>query len=164
MTGQAGVIELAHATLLNTMASWWFWPVIAAVSVAVLWLALVLGLLTAARRAEARALAGFIPDCLVLTGRLLTDPRVPRRQKLLLTGLVGYLALPFDLVPDFIPVAGQLDDALVVGLVLRRFLQSGGEQLVRQYWPGPDQSLRVVLRVAGDRARGRIGWSCAASD
>jgi uncharacterized membrane protein YkvA (DUF1232 family) len=131
------------------MVSWWFWPVVAAIAVAVLWLALVLGMLIAGRRAEARALAGFIPDCLVLIGRLLTDPRVPRRQKLLLTGLVGYLALPFDLVPDFIPVAGQLDDALVVGLVLRRFLRSGGEQLVRQHWPGPDQSLRVVLRVAG---------------
>ena len=131
------------------MVSWWFWPVVAAIAVAVLWLALVLGMLIAGRRAEARALAGFIPDCLVLIGRLLTDPRVPRRQKLLLTGLVGYLALPFDLVPDFIPVAGQLDDALVVGLVLRRFLRSGGEQLVRQHWPGPEQSLLVVLRIAG---------------
>ena len=130
------------------MASWWLWPVVAAIAVAALWLALVLGLLIAGRRAEARALAGFIPDCLVLIGRLLSDPRVPRRRKLLLAGLVGYLALPFDLVPDFIPVAGQLDDALVVGLVLRRFLRSGGEQLVRRHWPGPDQSLRVVLRVA----------------
>src|SRR5919201_461811 len=119
------------------MASWWLWPVVAAIAVAVLWLALVLGLLIAGRRAEARALAGFIPDCLVLIGRLLSDPRVPRRQKLLLTGLVGYLALPFDLVPDFIPVAGQLDDALVVGLVLRRFLRSGGEQLIRQHLAEP---------------------------
>ena len=131
------------------MANWWFWPVVAAIAVAALWLALVLGLLIAGRRAEARALAGFIPDCLVLIGRLLSDPRVPRRRKLLLAGLVGYLALPFDLVPDFIPVVGQLDDALVVGLVLRRFLRSGGEQLVRQHWPGPEQSLHVVLRVAG---------------
>jgi uncharacterized membrane protein YkvA (DUF1232 family) len=85
----------------------------------------------------------------VLVGRLLADSRVPRRRKLILAGLIGYLALPFDLVPDFIPVAGQLDDVLVVGLVLRRFLRSGGEQLVREHWPGPEPSLRVVLRVAG---------------
>src|SRR5919198_3238281 len=135
------------------MVSWWFWPVVAAIAVAVLWLALVLGLLIAGRRAEARALAGFIPDCLVLIGRLLSDPRVPRRRKLVLAGLVGYLALPFDLVPDFIPVAGQLDDALIVGLALRWFLRSGGEQLVREHWPGPEQSLRVVLRVTGARGR-----------
>jgi uncharacterized membrane protein YkvA (DUF1232 family) len=64
-------------------------------------------------------------------------------------GLVGYLPLPFDLLLDFIPVAGQLDNVLVVGLVLRRFLRSGGEQLIRQHWPGPEQSLRLVQRVAG---------------
>jgi uncharacterized membrane protein YkvA (DUF1232 family) len=129
--------------------SWWLWAVLAGTVVALAWLVLVVALLVAGRRDEARALAGFIPDCLVLTGRLMSDPRVPRRRKLLLAGLVGYLALPFDLVPDFIPVAGQLDDVLVVGLVLRRFLRSGGEQLVRQHWPGPEQSLRVVLRVGG---------------
>jgi uncharacterized membrane protein YkvA (DUF1232 family) len=129
--------------------NWWLWLVLAGVAVGLVWVALVVILLLAGRRDEARALAGFIPDCLVLTGRLMSDPRVPRRRKLLLAGLVGYLALPFDLVPDFIPVAGQLDDALVVGLVLRRFLRSGGEALVRQHWPGPEQSLGVVLRVAG---------------
>jgi uncharacterized membrane protein YkvA (DUF1232 family) len=131
------------------IVTWWLWLVLAAIAVALAWLALVGALLVAGRREEARALAGFIPDCLVLVGRLMSDPSVPRRRKLLLAGLVGYLALPFDLVPDFIPVAGQLDDVLVVGLVLRRFMRSGGEQLVRQHWPGPEQSLRVVMRVAG---------------
>jgi uncharacterized membrane protein YkvA (DUF1232 family) len=78
------------------------------------------------------------------------DERVPRRRKLLLAALVGYLALPFDLIPDFIPIAGQLDDVLVVAFVLRRFLRSGGDQLVREHWPGPEQSLRLVLRIAGN--------------
>ena len=117
--------------------------------VGVLWLALVVALLLAGRRQEARALVGFIPDCLVLVARLMADHRVSRRQKLLLVALTGYLALPFDLVPDFIPVAGQLDDVLVVAFVLRRFLRSGGDELVREHWPGPEQSLRLVFRAVG---------------
>jgi uncharacterized membrane protein YkvA (DUF1232 family) len=123
--------------------NWWLWLVVVLGAVVLLWFALVVVLLVAGRRDEARALAGFIPDCLVLIARLMSDPSVPRRWKLLLAGLVGYLALPFDLVPDFIPVAGQLDDVLVVGLVLRRFLRSGGEQLVRNI--GPARSSRSGL-------------------
>jgi uncharacterized membrane protein YkvA (DUF1232 family) len=114
-----------------------------------LWLLFVLLLFLAGRRSEARALAGSIPDCIVLFGRLMRDQRVARRQKLLLLALVGYLAMPIDLVPDFIPVAGQLDDVLVVAFVLRRFLRSGGADLVREHWPGPERSLQLVLRAAG---------------
>ena len=129
--------------------SWWIWPLAALAAVALVWSALVVGLIVAGRREDARALATFIPDCVVLLSRLLRDERVPRRRKLLLAGLVGYLALPFDLVPDFIPVAGQLDDVIVVAFVLRRFLRSGGEPLVREHWPGPERSLHLVLRIAG---------------
>jgi uncharacterized membrane protein YkvA (DUF1232 family) len=117
------------------------------------WAAAVLALVVAGRRTDARALAGFIPDCLVLTRRLLADPRVPRRRKLLLVGLVGYLGLPFDLVPDFIPVVGQLDDVIIVGLVLRALVRADGGALVREHWPGPERSLALVLRAAGVRAR-----------
>src|SRR2546427_9358220 len=88
------------------------------------------------RHEDARALATFIPDCIVLVTRLARDPRVPRSRKLLLLGLAGYLALPFDLIPDFIPVAGQLDDAIVVALVLRHFVRTSGESLIREHWPG----------------------------
>jgi uncharacterized membrane protein YkvA (DUF1232 family) len=105
-------------------------------------------LVLAGRRESARALAGFIPDCVVLCSRLLRDPGVPRRKKALLVALAGYLALPFDLVPDFIPVAGQLDDVVIVALVLRSLLRGGGEPLVRQHWPGPESSLALVLRLA----------------
>lgn len=117
-------------------------------AVLVLWGAAVLALLVAGRRADARAWAGFIPDCVILVRRLLSDPRVPRSRKLLLVALAGYLALPFDLVPDFIPVAGQLDDAIVVALVLRSVLRAGGPELLDEHWPGPERSLAVVRRLA----------------
>ena len=53
-----------------------------------------------------------------------------------------------DLVPDFIPIAGQLDDAIVVALVLRSVLRSGGPELLREHWRGPQRSLDVLLRLA----------------
>ncbi len=113
-----------------------------------IYLGLVVVLLIAGRRTAARALAGFIPDCLVMLKRLLGDQRVPRRRKLVLLALVGYLAMPLDLIPDFIPVAGQLDDVIIAALALRYALRSGGPDLLRKHWPGPEQSLSAVLRVA----------------
>jgi uncharacterized membrane protein YkvA (DUF1232 family) len=109
---------------------------------------LIVALLAAGRHTDARALARFIPDCIVLFRRLLSDPRVPRSRKVVIGGLVLYLAMPIDLVPDFIPVVGQLDDAIVVALVLRTVLRSGGPALLREHWPGPANSLQVVSRLA----------------
>jgi uncharacterized membrane protein YkvA (DUF1232 family) len=128
--------------------AWWAWLLVSLGAALLIYAALILWLVALGRRADARALVTFIPDCVVLASRLAGDPRVPRRRKLLLLGLVGYLALPFDLVPDFIPVAGQLDDALVVALVLRSFIRSGGEPLLREHWPGPERSLALILRLA----------------
>lgn len=113
----------------------------------------VLALVLACRRSDARALVGFLPDCVVLLRRLLADPRVARRHKLALGALVVYLAMPIDLVPDFIPVAGQLDDAILLMLVLRRVLSGSGDALLREHWPGPERSLAVVLRLAGQPSR-----------
>jgi uncharacterized membrane protein YkvA (DUF1232 family) len=110
--------------------------------------AAVLALVALGRRSDARALAGFIPDCVVLVRRLARDPRVPRRRKLALVLLAAYLLLPFDLVPDFIPVAGQLDDAILIALVLRALVRGGGEPLVREHWPGPERSLALICRAA----------------
>jgi uncharacterized membrane protein YkvA (DUF1232 family) len=128
--------------------SWWQWLLVSLAVVLGVYAAFVAWLVILGRRDEARALATFIPDCIVLVTRLTREPRVSRRRKLLLVALVGYLALPFDLVPDFIPVAGQLDDAIIVALVLRSFVRSSGEQLIRELWPGPEQSLALILRLA----------------
>jgi uncharacterized membrane protein YkvA (DUF1232 family) len=129
------------------------WIAYGLAAVFVLWALVVGGLMLAGRHAEARALARFVPDCVVLFKRLLADPAVPRRRKLALLALLGYLVMPIDLVPDFIPVVGQLDDAIVVVLALRYVLRSGGPALVERHWPGPPDSLDVITRLAfGSRA------------
>lgn len=129
------------------MSTWTWLGLAAAVTLAAYGL-LVLALVIAGRRTDARAVAGFIPDCVVLFRRLIADPRVPRSRKLLLYGVLVYLALPIDLIPDFIPVAGQLDDAIIAGLVLRIVIRSGGPTLVHEHWPGPFSSRNVILRLA----------------
>jgi uncharacterized membrane protein YkvA (DUF1232 family) len=129
------------------MASW-EWFLLSLGVLALVYAVFVVALVLLGRRGDARAFATFIPDCIVLVTRLARDPRVSRRRKLLLLALAGYLALPFDLVPDFIPVAGQLDDAIIVALALRGFLRGGGEDLVRELWPGPERSLALIVRLA----------------
>lgn len=124
---------------------WWEWLLISFAVILVAYSGFVGWLVVRGRREDARALATFIPDCIVLLSRLIREPRVPRRRKLLLVGLVAYLSLPFDLVPDFIPVAGQLDDVIIVALVLRHFVAAGGEPLIRELWTGPERSLALVL-------------------
>ena len=124
------------------------WLLIALAVLALLYAGFVLALVAAGRHTEARAWAGLIPDCVVLFKRLIGDPRVPRSRKLWLAAMVGYLVLPFDIVPDFIPVAGQLDDAVVVAVVLRAILRSAGDAPIREHWPGPASSLRLILRIA----------------
>ena len=123
------------------------WLTTIAIAIGVYALA-VLGLLLAGRRESACAVARFIPDCIVLLRRLIGDERVPRRYKAVLLALLGYLLSPIDLVPDFIPIAGQLDDAVIAGLALRLVLRASGAGLLEEHWPGPESSLSVVLRFA----------------
>jgi uncharacterized membrane protein YkvA (DUF1232 family) len=125
------------------------WVLLAATCVLPVYAGLVVALIVAGRRGRAGDVARFIPDCIGLVRRLLGDPGVPRRHKLLLAAVVGYLALPFDLVPDFIPIAGHADDVLVVMLALRVVLGGSGNALLRQHWRGPESSLAIVLRFAG---------------
>jgi uncharacterized membrane protein YkvA (DUF1232 family) len=73
---------------------------------------------------------------------------VPRARKLSLGLLVAYLASPIDLIPDFLPVIGQLDDALIAGLVLRGLVRGAGAGLLREHWPGGQDGLALLLRLA----------------
>jgi uncharacterized membrane protein YkvA (DUF1232 family) len=119
-----------------------------------LYVVAVAALIAAGRREDARALAGFIPDCLVLVSRLARDRRISRARRAILFLVLAYLALPIDLVPDFLPGIGQLDDAVLLGLALRVLVRGGGGELVRDAWPGPPASLDMVLRAAGLQTNG----------
>ena len=112
------------------------------------YLAIVATLMLAGRRSSARALAGFVPDCAVMFRRVLARPDTAWWERAGLVALVAYLVSPLDIVPDFVPVAGQLDDAVIVALALAFVLRRHGEGAIRAAWPGPEGSLRVVLRAA----------------
>jgi uncharacterized membrane protein YkvA (DUF1232 family) len=124
------------------------WLLTLGVLALLLYATVVLVLVALGRGADARALARFVPDCVVLFKRLLADPRVEWWRKALLVLVIVYLASPIDLVPDFIPVAGQLDDAILVVIALRVLLRGSGPRLLAEHWPGPRQSLLVILRFA----------------
>jgi hypothetical protein len=126
-----------------------------AVSLAV-YVVFLLALLILGRKTDARAWARFVPDCVILFTRLVRDERVPRRHKLLL----GALVISIDaLRPDsgLRPRGRRLDDAIIVAIVLRTVFRRAGPDLVREHWPGPEQSLDLMIRLAG----GRVGGSRA---
>jgi uncharacterized membrane protein YkvA (DUF1232 family) len=131
-----------------------FWPWGLILFIAGFYLLGVAALIAAGRREDARALAGFIPDCLVLVSRLARDQRISKPKRAALFLVLGYLALPIDLVPDFLPGIGQLDDAVLLGLALRLVVRGGGGEIVRESWPGPQASLTLVLRAAGLETNG----------
>lgn len=124
----------------------WLIAVVAAVGV---WLLLLFGLIVFGRRSAARELAVLIPNLLLLFRGLLRDQRVSRPAKVALALSIVWIASPIDLIPEFIPVAGPLDDAIVAALALRLVLRSGGPQVIAEHWRGSDDSLRVLLRLAG---------------
>jgi uncharacterized membrane protein YkvA (DUF1232 family) len=125
------------------------WVALTGVVLFAVYAALVAALAVGARQWDVRLIARVVPHCAVVFKRLLADRRVPSRWKLASGFALVYLAVPFDLVPDFIPVAGQLDDAILVALVLRGLLRSAGPRLLREHWPGPAALLAPLERFAG---------------
>ena len=123
----------------------------------VVYAALIAVLAFGSRQWDIRMIAKLVPYCAILFKRLLADPRVSRAWKLASAFALVYLAVPFDLVPDFIPVAGQLDDAILVALVLRGLLRSAGPRLLREHWPGPAALLVPLERLAGTAPVARGG-------
>jgi uncharacterized membrane protein YkvA (DUF1232 family) len=91
----------------------------------------------------------LLPDLLRLLRRLAGDSDVPRAARVRLWLLLGYLAIPIDLVPDFVPVLGYADDAIIVSLVLRSVVRRAGAPLVRRHWPGTDDGLDALARLTG---------------
>ena len=124
------------------------WALVALAAMLAVYVLAVLVLMVSGRRTEARALARFVPDCAVLFQRLVRDPRVPRAHKVLLIAAVAYLAMPIDLVPDFIPIVGYLDDAVIVAIVLRNVLHAAGRPLLEEHWTGSRWSLDILIRLA----------------
>ena len=133
--------------------SGWDWLLVGLGACVLVYAAFVGWLVVAGRRAEAKAAVRFVPDAVVLFRRLLGDPRVPRRRKAVLVLVIAYLATPIDLVPDVVPVAGYLDDAVIVAFALRHVLRGAPAGLVEEHWPGPRESLALLLRLAGLSAR-----------
>lgn len=91
-----------------------------------------------------KELALFLPNFVVLLKRLLADPRVPRKSKLILGGTVLYLVSPVDVVPDFVPGLGQLDDVVVALLALHSILNRVDAEIVVEHWPGDENVIRMV--------------------
>lgn len=115
---------------------------------AAIWLALILVLLLTGRRVAAREVATFVPNMLLLFRGLIADPRVPIRSKVLLVAAALWLASPIDLIPEFIPIVGPLDDAIVAVLVLRYVMRRTGREVVRPHWRGDPRTFDRILRLA----------------
>jgi uncharacterized membrane protein YkvA (DUF1232 family) len=117
-------------------------------SVLGLWLVLAIALLvTKPETTTLREAARTIPDAVRLVHRLARDPALHRGVRVRLWLLLGYLASPIDLVPDFIPVIGFADDVIVLGLVLRSVIKRAGVENVEAHWPGTPEGLATLLRV-----------------
>jgi uncharacterized membrane protein YkvA (DUF1232 family) len=114
----------------------------------VVWIGLIAVLMLVGRRTLARELATLVPNLTRLFAGLLRDPRVPLRAKVVLGATALYLAMPIDVVPDFIPIAGSLDDAIVAAFALRFVVRASSPEIVAEHWPGDGATLRRILWLA----------------
>lgn len=131
--------------------SWWLDLLLGlAAGLLLAWVALVVVMIVARPRGGLlREALRLLPDLLRLLPRLAGDRTLPRGARIALALLLVYLAFPLDLVPDFIPVLGYADDAIIVAAVLRWVVRRGGIQAVQRQWPGTDDGFAVLCRLAG---------------
>jgi uncharacterized membrane protein YkvA (DUF1232 family) len=120
------------------------------VGLALAYLALVAALLVARPKGNLLGEAlRLLPDLVRLLRRMAADSDVPKAVRIRLWLLLGYLAIPIDLVPDFVPVLGYADDAIIVSLVLRSVVRRAGAPLIRRHWPGTEAGLAALARLTG---------------
>ena len=127
---------------------WWTIPLGVLAGLGVVWglLVTVLWLTRPADRDVKEALR-LLPDLVRLIRRIAADPVAPRGVRIRLALLLVYLAMPFDLIPDFIPVLGYADDAIVVALVLRSATRRAGSDVLTKHWPGTPDGLAALQRL-----------------
>lgn len=117
------------------------------------WVALVVALVVVRPRGGLlREALRLLPDVLRLVRRLAADKTLPRGVRVRLGLLLAYLALPIDLVPDFVPVLGYADDAIIVSVVLRSVVRRAGLDAVRAHWPGTDDGFAALTRLTRIRS------------
>jgi uncharacterized membrane protein YkvA (DUF1232 family) len=114
------------------------------------WLALLIALLVVRPKGSLLTEAlRLLPDVLRLLRCLAGDRSLPHGVKVRLWLLLGYLAIPIDLVPDFLPIVGYADDAIIVTAVLRSVVRRAGLEPIRRHWPGTQDGLAAVVRLCG---------------
>jgi uncharacterized membrane protein YkvA (DUF1232 family) len=135
-------------------SNWWSIPLGVAGGLVLLWAVLVAALwLTKPGEYDVKEALRLLPDVLRLIKRLAADPETPRGVRIRLALLLVYFALPIDLIPDFVPVLGYADDAIIVALVLRSATRRAGADSLARHWPGtPDglASLKRLCRLNGE--------------
>lgn len=124
---------------------------------AILYVVAVLALIVLGRKTVAREVAMLLPNLAMLFKGLIQDPRVPRGSKALLLFGAAWIASPIDLIPEFIPFLGPLDDAVVAALILRRLVRTAGREVVEEHWRGDPASIARLLRVVQSRSADEKG-------
>ncbi|MGH3441396.1 MAG: YkvA family protein [Nitriliruptorales bacterium] len=104
---------------------------------------------SAARTAAWRELLGFLPDVARLLADVSRDPRVPLRDKVMAGAAAAYLVSPLDVIPDAIPVIGQMDDAALALWAVRRLVRGAGYDVLKDLWRGTDDGFALLLLIAG---------------